>query len=409
MIYLDYNATHPPIQEIFERNWARYIQNPANPSGISAASQKNQSWLDRKRKEIADLVGWPASSIRFCSSGTEATYWMVRSFTRRISPFLRQGPNHSFETGSAAHNSSEPPAFQGGRVQASCILSSCEHDAMIAACQDAGLKIHYLPLHDGRTKAEDLKSLLESLSEEEIRSVAFVGVIHASNETGVIQPVEELSRMARNHGIAFLSDCIQSAGKILLPVAHMDAVLINGHKLGAGPGCAIAAFAPGHIKDIVPLYRGGLQEDETRAGTENLLAIANCADALSHQIGLMEQKAENLTPLHGELESFLRERGVKIAGQAHPRLPNTTYAIFSDVEHMDFLLMGLDQAGIVCSTGSSCKSRTRQPSRVLRAMGYSEKESMQALRFSSGMDSSQQDFVTLMEVLDGLLAKLAPV
>ncbi|MCB1169919.1 MAG: aminotransferase class V-fold PLP-dependent enzyme [Leptospiraceae bacterium] len=394
MIYLDYNATHPPIRQIFEKNWQRYLENPANPSGISLASQRNQSFLDRKRKDIAVLLGLLPDCIRFSSTGTEATYWMVRSFAQGE---IRSSLKADSQTG--ADSSPAPP---------SCILSSCEHDATIAACQDAGLRIRYLPLQEGRVMAEDLEELLQSLSESERQALRFVSVIHASNETGVIQPIQELSRICREYTVPFLSDCIQSAGKIPLPVSDLDAFLLNGHKLGAGAGCAVTVFAPQHLERIVPLYRGGLQEEETRAGTENMLAIGNFADAFAWQISMMKEKESRLRPLHQKLEAFLKEKGVIIAGEASPRLPNTTYAVFQGLENMDFFLMGLDQAGVVCSTGSSCKSRTRQPSRVLRAMGFSEKDSMQALRFSSGPDTSVEDFEALMEVMDGLLSRLAP-
>ena len=161
-----------------------------------------------------------------------------------------------------------------------------------------------------------------------------------------------------------------------------------------------------YVDDIASLYRGGLQEEETRAGTENLLSIASMADAFCFQLENMEKKTLRLSPLHADLEGFLKDRGVTIAGEDSPRLSNTTYAVFSNVEHMNFLLMGLDQAGIVCSTGSSCKSRTRQPSRILLKMGFSEKESMQALRFSSGINTTGSDFGTLKETLAPILERL---
>lgn len=381
MIYLDYNATHPPLQDIFEKNWKRYLQNPANPSGISVASQKNQAFIDKKRKSISDALGWKPDSVKFASTGTEATYWLVKSFAAR-----RPEASH-------------------------CILSSCEHDAMIAACQDAGLKIVYLPVtRQGLTDPAELAKLLQSGKLEsgnlQPHSVAFASIIHASNETGVIQPVEKLSAICRSYEIPFLSDCIQSAGKIPLPMEWLDGLLLNGHKLGAGAGTSVAAFAPMYVDDIASLYRGGLQEEETRAGTENLLSIASMADAFRFQLENMEEKTLRLSPLHADLEGFLKDRGVTIAGEDSPRLSNTTYAVFSNVEHMDFLLMGLDQAGIVCSTGSSCKSRTRQPSRILLKMRFSEKESMQALRFSSGINTTGSDFETLKETLAPILERL---
>ncbi|MCE9599528.1 MAG: aminotransferase class V-fold PLP-dependent enzyme [Spirochaetia bacterium] len=367
-LYFDYNATHPPIVEILERNLLAYAANPSNASGISGLSQKNQGRIEGARAKIATTLSSTSSnpikprSLHFVSTGTEGIYQMIRSF-----------------------------AVPG----ASVLLSPYEHDAMIAACEDANCQIEYLRAEpNGSVDPTDLAERLATGVD-----FAFVSVLAVSNETGVIQDSAELSRIARNAGIPYLSDCVQAAGKIQLDYSLFDGFVINGHKFGAGFGAAVLALKE---KPAIPVFRGGLQEDERRAGTENLPAILNTADALHMQSEELLSKNKRLSEFQTRMEEEISKRvPVIIVSKDSVRSPNTSYLLFPEQENMDFLFMGLDQRHIVVSTGSSCKSRTRQPSRLLMAMGYSKELAMQAIRISTGL------FTTAEEVdlfLKGFLA-----
>lgn len=364
LLYFDYNATHPPIIEILEKNLLAYAGNPANPSGISALSQKNQANIETARAKIAATLSCTSSSpvrpqsLHFVSTGTEGIYQLVRSFAVPGAPVL---------------------------------LSPYEHDAMIAACEDAGCRIEYLRAGPGG--AVDPADLSERLSSQV--DFAFVSVLAVSNETGVIQDSAELSRITRQAGIPFLSDCVQAAGKIQLDYALFDGFVINGHKFGAGFGAAVLGLRD---KPALPVFRGGLQEDERRAGTENLPAILNTADALQLQSDELLKKNKRLSAFQSQIETTISDRipTIIIAGDS-VRSPNTSYLLFPEMENMDFLFMGLDQKHIVVSTGSSCKSRTRQPSRLLMTMGYSKELSMRAIRISTGLFTTEADVGVFLE------------
>lgn len=352
MIYLDYNATHPPIPEVLEKNVARLISNPANPSGISAFSQANQAWIEESRARLALLLGsWvKPGHLHFVSTGTESLYQLLSSFTSH-----------------------------GDTI----ITSALEHSAFFAACEDLGLTVEKIPVDPGgRASPDDLAAVCDRIAASG-RKVACVSVMGMHNETGVLHPVSELARVSRDRGIPFVSDMIQAAGKVPLEIDELDGFVINGHKFGAGFGAAVVVIRGRRAR---PLFRGGLQEDERRAGTENLSAIGALPDALEKQLHSLSEKMERTAAFQKRIEDFLiGECGAKVAARESPRAPNTTFAVLPRAANMDFLLMGLDRSGIVVSTGSSCKSRTRRPSQTLLALGFSEAESLRALRISTGL------------------------
>ena len=358
MIYLDYNSTHPPFRGIMETNLSRYFEEFGNPSGISHFSQKASGEIEKSREKLINLLNSHSSEaldidgMHFVATGTEAVYQMVFSF------------------------SGKPSA----------ILSPYEHECMYAACEDAGQKIVLLKSDEtGRVSPESLKSAIETAGRA---NVSFVSCITASNETGVIQPVAELSAICRENEIPFITDAIQAAGKMQFDPGLFDAFAMNGHKFGAGLGCACVFFKSS--ERIKSIFRGGLQENENRAGTENLFAILNFIDAYEFQLKSLDHKNTMLLDFRKDIEHMLLSRcGAVIAGEKSLRLANTTFAVFPEMENMDFLLIGLDQSSIAVSTGSSCKSRTRQPSQVLKRMGFSTEESLRALRITTGIFTSR--------------------
>ena len=362
MIYFDYNSTHPPIKEIFYKNLELYIENYANPSGISFYSQKNFNIIENSRKKLKELskkfYNFYSENLQiiFTSTGTEAVHQMVYSYFVPEKPYA--------------------------------IVSPYEHDCFYGACELYNIKTIMLPPNkEGRVNPEDILPTIKkfNLKPEEI---SFIGCIAVSNETGVIQPLQEIAEIAKELGIPLISDTIQINGKFAMDFSCLDACTINGHKIGAGFGSA--AFISKH-NNIKPLFKGGLQENEFRAGTENFVAIKNLVDAYEWQ---MQHQAEyeKLKQFQTQLESFLKEEcNAIIVGESSNRVQHTTYAIFPELEDLDFVLMYLDQVEIVCSTGSSCKSRTRQPSQNLIRMGYSEKLAQQALRFSYGIFTKHEE------------------
>lgn len=369
LLYFDYNATHPPCIEIMQKNLQSWEENPANPSGISSSSQINQGRIEKSRARIAEILsanspGLPdlstklkPSALHFVSTGTEALYQMVHTYAR-----------------------------PGDRV----LISNIEHSAMNAACEDYGLIVDRLAAGpNGLVDPAEAERLLKT------NRYAFLSVLSLSNETGVILPMADMSKIARDAGVPFLSDCAQAAGKIKLDYSLFDAFTINGHKFGAGFIAALYSTKP-----VKPLFRGGLQEDEKRAGTENLFSILNAADCLAWQSEIHEEKNIRLAGFQKQIEETLvSQTGCIVAGAGAPRSTNTSFLIFPEQEDMDFLFMGLDQERIVVSTGSSCKSRTRQPSSVLMAMGRSREDAMRAVRITTGAFTTQDEVDAMLSAI----------
>lgn len=362
MIYLDYNSTHPPVNSILEKNLEIYFQNFANPSGISYQSQKNFSLIENARKKVKELLktyyGFdsPSMDVVFTSTGTEAVYQMIYSYFNPDKPYA--------------------------------IVSPYEHDCFYGSCELLKINVLMLPAYnDGMVHPEDILKIFDEYPIKP-EDVSFIGTIAVSNETGIIQPLKEISHIAKQLNIPLISDTIQINGKRVMDLSYLDACTINGHKIGGGYGTAILASKSSNLK---PIFKGGLQENELRAGTENLFSILNTVEAFEWQ---MHNQASyvKLYDYQTLLETFLKDEcNAIIIGENSPRINSTIYAIFPELEDMDFVLLSLDQENIVCSTGSSCKSRTRQPSPNLLRMGYDINLSQQALRFSYGIFTKKEE------------------
>ncbi|MCS7206016.1 MAG: aminotransferase class V-fold PLP-dependent enzyme [Leptospiraceae bacterium] len=368
MIYLDYNSTHPPL-EFLRSNLESYYSNWANPSGISFFSQKNFAVIEQSRRLLRELlqqyyhVETSRFSFVFASTGTEAVHQMVATFFDPQKPYA--------------------------------IVSPYEHDSFYGACEILGLKTLLLPAYPtGRIEPKDVFQVLE---EHKIprEKISFVGCIAVSNETGVIQPIKELAEVCHQLSLPLISDTIQIGGKRPWDFSFLGGFTINGHKIGGGLGASVVAT----LRTPKTLFKGGLQENEYRAGTENFFAIKNLVDAFSWQMQNQEAYRKN-EAFQKQIEDFLiKECNAIIVGKDSLRIPTTTYAIFPElsIENMDFLFLSLDQEGIVVSTGSSCKSRTRQPSTTLLRMGFSEELALQALRFSTGIFTTQEEIDVFIE------------
>lgn len=369
-MYLDYNATHPPFVDILEKSIRSYNENYANASGISYLSQKNQGRIEASRAELCQqLQSFHKATIEpidllFVSTGTEALYSMVNSFYKEAD-------------------------------QPIALISAYEHEAMVAACEAAGFLIERLPAsYSGMVDPESVKIRLQNG-----KPVSLVSVMAVCNETGVIQPISEIAQIVHNFEIPFVTDSIQATGKYPIDLSMVNGAIVNGHKIGAGYGSAAVYInhknKHGMITRFKPIFEGGLQENERRAGTENLPAILSLSAAFKRQIENHTQKLS--ANRHRKIEEMLKIECDAIITAEQSNRSNTSYVVFPKMENMDFLLMALDRENILCSTGSSCKSRTRQPSATLLRMGFSESEAMQALRFSTGYFTTDDEISEFCE------------
>ncbi len=351
IIYLDYNATHPPFPDILEESIHSYSKTFFNPSGITRFSLQNQGKIETARKYFSTLFQAKESELVFSSTGTEANYLLLQ-FLKKTSSAIR------------------------------LISSPFEHSSMMGAYEDLGFGVEFLETDkSGTIQLTHLQTLLE----EEARPVV---CLMAGNETGVIQPVLEIHKLCRAFGVPFFSDLMQAFGKINVDYSLFDGFSCSAHKIGGGLGSALTVFR--NLPKDLHLFRGGNQENNHRAGTENFPSILSFASATKRQIDALEEKNKRLLAFRSMIESELIKMNAEIVAKDSTRLPNTTFAILP-FEDIDFLLMGLESKGICISTGSSCKSRAREASSSLLKMGYSNEEALRAIRISTGLFTTEPE------------------
>lgn len=364
VLYFDYNATHPPFPEILKEKLDEYLEDFYNPSGSTRYSLKNQGKIEKARKEISKIVLKPESDLVFSSTGTEANYLLIQAL------------RHSF------------PNLE------SILVSPFEHSSMYDAIRNFEFQMEILKTDkSGLVDLEDLNTKLKTQARPII-------CLMAGNETGVIQPVEEISKLARFYEQFFLSDLMQAVGKIQVNFALFDGFSFSGHKLGAGMGTAVTGFT--NFPKNTQIFGGGNQENSHRGGTENVFSILSLPSALQFALTQLEEKNVRLSSFQKKLEHELEDLGCEIIAKNSPRLPNTSF-IKLPVSNLDFLLLGLEEKGIILSTGSSCKSRAREASPSLLRMGYSEDEALLCVRISTGIFTIESEIKFLISELKELI------
>jgi len=368
-IYLDYNSTHPPFREILENSLDSYIKNFYNPSGITRFSLQRQALIEEARTYFAKLCNKPKESFVFCSTGTEANHLLVA-----VIASLQEFPARVY-------------------------TSPFEHSSMYGALRHFGIEqVLIKALPNGQVDLEDLESKLKS-------SPYPVICILAANETGVIQPYQEISRLCRYYGVKFYSDLMQAFAKIEIDFSKIDGFTCSGHKIGAGIGASLVCLPSEGIDPEIKLFYGGNQENGKRAGTENTFAIECFVQASKLQYQSMEEKNQRLLKFRNLIDTNMKKLGCKIISEFAPRLPSTTFLILP-TEDIDFFMMGLEEKGIVVSTGSSCKSRSREPSFSLLQMGYSKEQALRAIRISTGFFTLEEEINYFLETSSTLLKVL---
>lgn len=366
--YFDYNATHPPFAEILRKNLDFYINNFYNPSGASRFSLAVQNEIEKSRTIMAELTGKRKNDFTFVSTGTEANYLLLNSISK---------------------NNSLPNKV---------IISPYEHPSVSSGAKSLGLET--IILSGNKSGAIDLSELANEVK----RNQAAVMITGAANETGVIQPLAKIQEITREANVPLYSDLMQAFGKIEAPFFSLDGFSAASHKIGGGPGSALAYISPAYMLSDLAIFTGGNQENSRRAGTENVPAILSFADAAQKKIKLIATTEKKLFSFQQRIETALKIAGAEIIAENSQRLANTTYAILP-IDDIDFFLIALEEKGIIVSTGSSCKSRVREPSASLLNMGYSKEEAMRAIRISTGFFTNEEDVNYLIENLTSVIHK----
>jgi cysteine desulfurase len=371
-VYLDNNATTPVLPAVFEAMRPYFAERFGNASSIHHHGQDTRAAVESARESVALLLGCGASEVVFTSGGTEADNLAVAGLT-----------------------------VAGDHL----ITSSIEHHAVLHACrhlEEIGCEITCVPV-DGRglVDPDDIRRAVRP-------STKLISVMMANNETGVLQPVEEIGRIAAEAGVLFHTDAVQAAGKVAIDVNRVGyhVLSISGHKMHAPQGVGALYVRKGTRID--PLFHGGRHERSRRAGTENvpgIVALGKAAqiakEALDHGDG------KNMSALRDRLQRGIlaQVEGAKINGESLERVPNTTNIRFDHIEG-EALVIALDLKGLAVSTGAACSSGAIEPSHVLTAMGLNRDQARASIRFSLGKQTTEEDIDFALALVPETVARL---
>ena len=365
-IYLDYNATTPIDPEVAEAMMPYLIQHFGNPSSSHWYGQQSRQAVEQARVCVADLLRCQPDEIIFTGGGSEANNQAIKG----IAEAYRDKGNHIITT----------------RIEHPAVLQPCHY------LEAQGYMVTYLPV-DGQGLVH-LADVQDAITEHTI----LITIMHANNEVGTIQPIEEIGALARAKGILFHTDAAQSVGKIPVRVdaPNVDLLSVAGHKLYAPKGVG-ALFVRSGIR-TPSLIHGAGHEQGRRAGTENVLEIAGLGKACEIAARDSERTENHLQELRDRLHRKLQERFREVRLNGHPtrRLPNTLNVSLMGVP-VHPLLDACPEVAV--STGSACHSDSVEPSPVLTAMGISAEVAQFAIRFSVGRMTTGQEVDRAVELL----------
>jgi cysteine desulfurase len=375
VIYLDYNATTPLDSRVFEAMAPYMTKHWGNPSSPYSFGNQARIAVEKARERLAECLGCKPAEVIFTSCGTESDNLAVRG----VAHPLRSRGNHIVTTVIEHH----------------AVLNTCK------ALEAEGYRITYIPVgSDGAVRIEDIE---KSLCSETI----LITIMHANNETGVIQPVEEIAALAKRRGIVFHMDAVQTAGKLPCRLCELgaDLISISGHKIYGPKGTAALYIHEGTPLD--PLLTGGPHERSLRAGTENVAGIVGLSHAIALAAEAEESEYKRLRILRDRFEAQISSAlpRVKINGASAQRVPNTSSVSFESVDG-ESVVLSLDLRGIYVSTGSACSTGDPEPSHVLLAMGLSPKEAQGSIRISLGKDTREEDINSVVEALTNTVKRL---
>ena len=374
-IYLDHAATTPTRPEVVKTMLPYFTDAFGNPSSIHSYGQEAKGAIEEARTKVAELIGARSEEIIFTSGGTEADN------------FALKGVAYANE-------------HKGNHI----ITSSIEHHAVMEVCkflERRGFRITRLPVDKyGLVDPDDVKRAITD-------KTILISVMHANNQVGTIEPVEEIGKIAREAGVYFHTDAVQTLGHIPVNVDKLkvDLLSISAHKF-YGPKGVGALYVRKGVK-LVSLMQGGEQEKRRRAGTENVAAIVGLGRAVELAGLEIGKEAERLAYLRDKLIKGLGEKIDHIHLNGHPtrRLPNNVNVSVDFVEG-ESMLLSLDLEGICASTGSACSSASLEPSHVLLALGLPAEQGHGSLRFTLGRENTEADVERVLEVLPGIVARL---
>ncbi|MBI5327664.1 MAG: cysteine desulfurase NifS [Deltaproteobacteria bacterium] len=374
-IYLDNNATTPIHPEVFDAMLPYLKHEFGNPSSIHWAGRNPRRVVDDAREKVTKLLNCDANEIIFTSCGSESNNLAIKG----VAESKKDKGNHIITT----------------KVEHPAVLSTCKYLAK------NGFDVTFLDVDNHGML--DLDQLKKAITPKTI----LITIMFSNNETGVIFPIEEIGKIAKEHNIPFHTDAVQGVGKVPIDVKKMnvDLLTLSGHKLYAPKGIG-ALYVKRGVR-LVPLIHGGHQERNRRGGTENVAGIVALGKACEIAARDMEQEIKHITALRDRLEKGLMQRVTHVRLNGHPieRIPNTVNLSFEFAEG-ESLLLNLDMKGIAASSGSACTSGTLEPSHVLVAMGVPMEASHSSVRFSLGRGNTIEDIDYVIDVLPAMVERM---
>ena len=367
MIYLDSNATTPVDPEVSDAVFSSLKRDFGNPSSSHLAGRKAREAVESSRMDVADFLGCSADEVYFTSGGTES--------------------NNLALIGSALF-------FRKGHL----ITSSIEHPSVLNTCrhlESLGFGVTYAGAdREGIVNIEEIKRAVR-------KDTFLISVMHANNETGVLQPIEEIGSIARTCGAAFHVDAAQSIGKVQFGLAgsDIDFMTVAAHKFYGPKGIGALYVRTG--AHILPLLFGAGHERGLRPGTENVAGIVGFGKAcligkrdiklrVAHTLQLRDLLLDSLRPLIP---------GIRLNGHALHRLPNTANIMIPGISSYELVDKIKDQVAL--STGSACHSGEQTPSPVLKTMGLSDEEALSSVRLSLGKDNTEDEILRAAGIIAG--------
>ena len=383
-VYLDFNATTPVEPEVLDAMLPYFSAEFGNAASIHTPGQRARAAVETAREQVAALIGSRPQEIVFTSGGTESDNHAIFGIV-----------SSSFTSFTSSTSLTSPPHI---------ITTAIEHEAVLNACQaleKEGVRVTYLPTD--RDGLIDLDQMRRALRPETV----LITIMHANNELGTIQPLEEIGRIAKEADVYFHTDAVQSAGKISIDVnaLQVDLLSISGHKNYAPKGIG-ALYIRGGTRLRQLLY-GGHHQRGFRPGTENVAGIVGLGKAAKIARKSLADDTQSVSALRDKLQQGLLHAvpQSRVNGGAAPRTPNTTNLVFPGVEG-EALLIGLDLKGLAVSTGAACSSGAVEPSHVLTAIGLPPEEARASLRFSLGRHSTSADIDFALTVVPTAVAQL---
>lgn len=369
--FFDHNSTTALKPQVLEAMLPWLTQPSGNPTSRHVYGRNARDAMELARKQIADCVGVQASQVVFTSGGTEANNFAIKGITANLTP-------------------------------SQLVISAIEHPCVTRPAQS-------LAWHDWKVVqiGVDNQGMIDlALAEQALKMhTGLISAMLANNETGAIQPIADLAKLAKAHGALLHTDAVQAFGKmdVNMPRLGVQAMTISSHKIGGPVG--VGALILDKRVDIAPLLHGGGQERGLRSGTENVAGIIGFAQACQLAMQSLSTRYDSVLSLRRQLEAGLNRLGAVIFATQAERLPNTSFFAIPNIEG-ETLVTALDKAGFAVASGSACSSDSTEPSHVLLAMGIEPDLARGAVRVSLSDSNTSEEITQFLAALQQEMQRL---